>query len=471
MAFRKNIQSRLLIAAVLMMFLYACSVTKPYERPSDAVNFAAIRMENFPADTTNIANLHWADLFTDTQLQSYIREALANNPDAAIAQQQMEIARSLLAQSRAAFGPVVSAGPSVSYNTQSLNTQIGRIVGDRQHNVQFGIDANLSWEADIWGRLRSNKRAAFAAFMQTEAASYVVKSQLVAQVADTYFRLLALDEQMKITRETIETRQKALETSRALKDAGQLTEVAIQQSEAQVLNARGLLLTLANDTKLLENYFSMLIGRTAMAIPRGNFEGQEIAAVLSAGVPVHLLSNRPDVLAAEYELNNAFELTNVAKASFYPALRLNGSTGLQSLELDKLLNPFSFFAGLAGSLTQPLLQRRALRTQKEVSLARQQIAYQQYRHSILNAGREVSDALYNFETQRELASIKQAEYRAYNLATGYSEELLNYALANYLEVLRASENELNARLAFVNARYGTLNAVVQLYQALGGGWK
>ena len=463
--------NKLLFIAAGLLLLASCSVTRQYERPADAESFAAIRTDRNLHDTTNIAHLHWSQLFTDEILQRHIREALSNNPDAAIAHQQMSIAQSYLWQARAAFAPTLSVSPGVSYSTQSQNTQFGRIIGERQHNIQYELGFNLAWEADLWGRLRSNRRAAIASFLQSEAATYVVKSNLVAEVADTYFRLLSLDEQRKITDSTIAMRESSLVTSRALKEAGTITEVAIQQSEAQVLNAQGILVTLDNQIKVLENYFSMLLGKPAGPVERSAFEDQEISTFLSAGVPAQLLANRPDVIAAEYGLINAFELTNVARASFYPAFTLGVNTGLQSLELEELINPYSFFANVAASLSQPILQRRQLRTQQEVSEAGREIAYQQYRSAILTAGREVSDALYNYDTQRELATIKQNEFQAYSLATEYSGELLNYGMANYLEVLRASEMELNARLAYINARYGTLNAVVQLYQALGGGWR
>jgi outer membrane protein TolC len=189
------------------------------------------------------------------------------------------------------------------------------------------------------------------------------------------------------------------------------------------------------------------------------------------GYPLQLLRNRPDVVAAEYRLVNAFELTNVARSNFYPSLTLSATTGLQSLEFDKLFSVNSLFATVVGGLTQPILNGRRIRTQYEVSLSAKEQAYLRFRQTILNASREVSDALYSFQAAQQTIDIRSQEFAAYDTATVYSEELLNSGLANYLEVLTARQNALNSQLSLVNARFDRLSAMVDLYRALGGGWR
>lgn len=467
----KNTWINISLVFTLAILLQACAVTKTYQRPQNVVEDDLYRTDKIQTDTTNLGFLSWKELFTDDKLAAYIDQALQNNLDIRIALQQMNAAEAYMKQGKAAFFPTLSAGPQVMYQTSSINTQFGRIVGDRQHLLQYQIGADLSWEADIWGKIRSNEKATIANYLRTEAAHQAVKSELVATIADTYYQLMSLDEQKKITEETIATREKNLETTQALKNAGTLTEVAVKQSEAQLLNARGILVNLDNNIKLLENFFSVLLGISPQAVERNTLSQQNITGELAIGIPAQLLRNRPDVKAAEYQLINAFELTNVAKANFYPSLRIGASGGLQSLDIDELFSIGSIFGSVVGSLIQPILNQRQIRTQHEVSLTNQQIAYLNYRKTILTAGREVSDALYSYDAQNKLIDIKRQEYESYNTATDFSQELVNYGMANYLEVIRAVENALNARLNYVDARYGRLTSVVQLYRALGGGWK
>jgi len=231
------------------------------------------------------------------------------------------------------------------------------------------------------------------------------------------------------------------------------------------------LIDLKNEERLLENTLAILLGEAPIQIKRSDLKDQEINTELNIGVPMQLLRNRPDVIAAEYDLVNAFELTNVAKSNFYPSFTLTATGGLQALEAGDLFNANSLFANIVGGLAQPILNGRRIRTEYEVSQAQQEQARLEFRRAILTASKEVSDALYSYEAATNKIEVKQKEYKAYGLATEYSEELLNNGLANYLEVLTARENALNSSLDLSNAKYNQLKAVVDLYEALGGGWK
>ncbi len=404
----------------------------------------------------------------DPVLEDHIEKALENNIDIRIALQQIDAAGAYLKQAKASYLPSVNAGFSAVHQQLPSNGQ-GALLGNSLN--QFELSADLSWEADIWGRIKSNERAQNAAFLQTVAAHQAVKTEIVANIASLYFQLLALDEQLEVTRETVANRMNSLETIKALKEAGTVTEVGVKQSEAQLYRAQAVEIDLENQIRLVENTFSILLGEAPHAIERTALERQEIMTTLKTGVPVQLLRNRPDVIAAEYNLINAFQLTNVAKSNFYPSLRLTATGGFQSLDITDLIDTNSLFASLVGSLTQPIFNRRQIKTQYEVAQTQQEIAFLEFRRAILNASQEVSDALFNYAAAEEKLEIKQKEFEAYELATSYSEELLNNGLANYLEVLTARENTLNTQLELVNIRFNELNAIVNLYQALGGGWK
>ncbi|SMC77073.1 efflux transporter outer membrane subunit [Moheibacter sediminis] len=455
----------------LALFLQSCFVAKDYNRPEQVVNEKLYRTDQLSQDSLSMANVSWKEIFTDQKLAAHIEKGLSNNLDIRIALQNIEAAQAYVKQGKAAYFPTITGNASYTHSTQSMNTQFGALIGQRQFLNQYELSGSLSWEADIWGKIRSNQRAFVASYLQSVSAHQAVKSELVASIASTYYQLLALDEQKRITEETITNRENSLETTKLLKDAGNVTEVAVKQTEAQLLNAKALLLDIDNNIKLMENSFSILLGESPQTIERGTLNTQVVNADMKTGVPIQLLSNRPDVMAAEYALINSFELTNVAKSNFYPAIRLTASGGLQGIEFDRLFDAHSLFGSVVASLAQPILNGRQIRTQYEVSKAQQETALLNYKKTILNASKEVSDAMYTFQTNDEKIKLKQDEFEAYNDAITFSEELQIYGMANYLEVLTARENALNAQLSVINTQYGRLNAIVQLYKAVGGGWK
>ncbi|WP_083644020.1 efflux transporter outer membrane subunit [Christiangramia flava] len=458
---------KILITGLAFLSLQSCFVARTYEQP-EVVREEYYRTDAFPQDSLNMAEVSWRNMFNDPQLQQYIEEGLEQNIDIRVAIQQVLVAEAYVKQGKAGYLPTLNAKGQYTHQELSANSQFGGLFSSVD---QYELSGNLSWEADIWGKIRSQKRAFEASYLQSVAAHQAVKTRLVADIASTYYQLLSLDEQIQITEETIETRENSLETTRALKEAGNLTEVGVKQTEAQLYNAQGILIDLKNQRKILENAFSILLGQSPDAINRNSLDEQKITTDLQIGVPAQLLRNRPDVIAAEYDLVNAFELTNVAKSNFYPSLTLTATGGLQALNASDLLDTNSLFATLVGGLAQPVLNGRRIRTQFEVSEAQQEQARLNFRKAILNASKEVSDALYSYEAATDKISVKNKEFEAYDLATSYSEELLNNGLANYLEVLTARQNALNARLSLTTARYNQLKAVVDLYEALGGGWK
>lgn len=465
----------ILLAAFILGFgMQSCGPTRLlYERPStDVDEIDSYRMAVVSTDTSSMARVAWQDFFEDSFLESYIDKALIENIDMQIALENIKITNAYLKQANVGDLPTLFIGPAVSYSTNSLNTQFGAIFGERLYISQYELSGTLSWEADIWGKIASRKKAELASYLGSLASRQAIQSQIVASVADVYFQLLELDAQEIILEHAIQLRSNSLETAKALKESGQLTEAAIQQYEAQVYNAQAQIVIIDNNIIVLENAMNRLLGRMPQPIERSSLAQQHIDSQLVAvGVPVQLLQNRPDVIAAEYDLIAAFELTNVARANFYPSLTLSASGGLQSIHVDDLFNVNSLFFNLIGSLTQPIWNRRQLKTQKEIALAQQQMAYLNYRKTLLTASGEVTDVLSIYQTQEELEQLKTKEFEAYAKSQEYSEELLDYGLSNYLDVLVAEQSALSAKLGAVSAEGSKLRALVQLYRALGGGWE
>ncbi|NDV41954.1 efflux transporter outer membrane subunit [Flagellimonas sediminis] len=459
---------KLIVLLTASLLLQSCFVAKNYSRP-ELETESLYRTDQLPQDSISMANVSWKDLFNDEQLKSYIAQGLENNLDIRIALQNVVAAESYLKQGKAGYYPTLSGTASFTRTKNSGNSQFGSFF--TRPLEQYELSGSLSWEADVWGKIRSNKRAYGASYLQSVAAHQAVKTNLVSGIASTYYQLMALDKQREIAEQALEARKSSLETTQALKDAGQVTEVAVKQTEAQVHTTEIILINLKNNIKLLENAFCILLGEPAHEVQRGRLDDQSIDSDLKTGVPYLLLANRPDVMRAEYGLINAFELTNVAKSSMYPSLKLTANGGFQSLEFENWLDASSLFSQLIGSLTEPIFNGRRLRTQMEVAKAQQEQALLSYKKTLLTAGREVSDALYTYNAESEKLTARSKELEAYSTAEDYSEELLNNGLANYLEVLTARQNALNSELSYVDSQYGQLSAIVELYRALGGGWK
>lgn len=455
---------------VVAITLQSCFVARDYVRPDlDIETENLYRTENLPKDSVSMADVSWKNLFTDQYLEQYIEEGLQNNMDIRIAIQQMIAAKAYAKQGKAGYLPTLSVGPNYTHQEYSENSQFGSIFSGGLDT--YDITADLSWEADIWGKIRSNKRASQADYLQSVAGHQAVKTQLISNIANTYYNLLALDAQLEVTNQTIATRASSVETIKALKDAGQVTQVAVDQNIAQYNSAKALQIDIETAIFKAENTLSILLGKAPQEFKRSRLDNQSIDQEIKLGVPARLLRNRPDVMAAEYALIRDFELTNVANSSFYPSLTLTASGGLQSLELDKLLNANSLFATVVGGLTQPLLNQRKLKTQKEVALANQESSLLNFKKTLLVAGSEVSNALYSYEAETKKFEFRKNEVEALRKAETNSEELLKNGYANYLDLLTARQSALSAELNLITNKLSQLSATVELYRSLGGGWQ
>lgn len=462
-------KSSVVIISFTVLALSAC-VSKKYERP--AVKSDNLYRDVTTTDTATIADLPWKPLFADVELQGLIEQGLAENLDLKQAIERIKIAEATLRQSRAAFLPTLQAEVSVADNKQSraaLNFPPG--ININLETQTYRAQLSTSWEADIWGKLSSAKRSALASLLQSDAAKRAVQTQLIANIANTYYSLLALDKQLEITLKTVEIRRNNVESMKALKEAARVTGAAVVQSEANLYAAEVSLPDLKRSIRETENALNVLLARGAGGITRSKLDKQNAYSNLKTGVSSQLLQNRPDVQGAELALRAAFENVNVAKTFFYPALTLTAGGGLSTLDMQNFFSQ-SIFYNLVGGLAQPILARGQNKARLKTAEANQQIAFLAFQQTLLTGGQEVSNALYAYETavQKEQTRLKQIA--SLTKAVDFTQELLRFSSAtNYTDVLTSEQSLLAAELSGVSDQLQKLQAVVNLYRALGGGWK
>ena len=464
--------SKVLAVALLAFTISSCLATKSYKKPEIDTE-ELYPFEQVELDSTTLADMPWQEVFEDPQLRSLIEEALQNNLNLQNAIQQIRIAEADFYQGKMRLFPSLSAGGNFSYSEQSDNSiNFGGGLGDVSipPSEMYSLSLNSSWELDVWGKLTSSKKASYAALLQTEATRRAVQTRLIAQVANAYYSLLALDRQLEITRQTVEYRQEDVQTVKSLKESGIVTGVSVQQSIANRLAAEITLQELKQQITEQEHALSILLGRAPGTIKRNSLAEQSAIDSLATGLPAQLLRNRPDIVAAEYAFRSAFELTNNARAQFYPSFRLTAEGGYQSLQTSDLFQPGSVFYNLVAGLTQPIFNNGQNKAQLKRSKARQEQALLQLRSSIINASGEVSNALSQFKNTQQKLELNRRQLDALENAVEYSRELLQYGDANYTEVLTAQQTYLSAQLSNVSYKLQQLTAGVDLYRALGGGW-
>jgi multidrug efflux system outer membrane protein len=458
---------KVVLPVVVALVMQSCFTAKTYERPNLKTDHL-YRMETVATDTTSLGDLAWNNLFTDPILQEHITKGLQNNLDIRIAMQNIAASEAYMKQGKAGYFPSIGIGADWTHQELSRNSQFGAIVPNTTTD-QYQVTGNLSWEADIWGKIRSNKRATSASYLQTLAAKQAVQTQLIATIAKNYFQLIALDAQLKVVDSTLVNRSESIDVIKALKESGSVTEVGVRQTEAQMYTTQLIKEDLQNSIVVLENTFNILLGEGPKKVNRSTLENQNITAEVKVGIPAVLLRKRPDLIAAEYNLISNFEMTNVARSEFYPSLKITATGGLQSIDIQKLFSANSLFANVVAGLTQPLFNKRQIKTRFEVAKANQEKAYLEFQKTLLVAGREVSDALQNYTNETTKLEIRKKQVQALKSAAGFSDELLEYGLVNYLEVLTAKDQALNTELNLIDNQFNQYNSIITLYRALGGG--
>lgn len=450
---KMNRISSILIAIATTLSMSGCGLYRQYEREELPFVDSLYRRLSVPSDSISSATVTWEQFFTDSLLQEWIHTGLESNTDLNIARLKVQEAEAALLASRWALLP----GAELSMQ--------GGLPG------QFSANIQASWQTDIFGSLRNSKRKAQAALEQSHAYRQAVQTQLVATIANSYYTLLMLDEQLRISNRTLTTWEESIRTLEALKRAGKTNEAAVLQAKANRLSVEASVLTLEKEILAVENSLCALLGLVPMPISRSSLEEQQLPERLSAGIPLELLSRRPDVRQAELALAQCHYSTNIAKAAFYPNITLGGAIGWTTGSGNIELNPGSLIANFIAGLVQPIFGRGVNKARLKQAQAQQEQAAYLFRQSLLDAGVEVNNALTLWQTAKKRVELDKKQVLHLQAAVWNTQLLMKHGNAEYLEVLTAQKNLLQAELTEAADRYDEIISTVNLYQALGGGYQ
>jgi len=442
--------------------LSGCHIYKSYERPQ--VKTAGIyrdtaSINNIQAsDTTNMGNLPWKEIFRDPKLQTLIKQGLSHNVDLQTAMLRVEETKASLLAAKLAFAP------SLAFSPQGTIARFDGVTADT-----YSLPVTASWQVDLFGSLLNAKREAKATLLQSEAYRQAVQTQVIANISNCYYTLLMLDKQLAITEKTAKIWGENVLTMKAMKKAGMTNEAGVSQSEATYYQINATLPDLRRQIRETENTLSLLLGEGPQQIQRSTLADQQMPEKLSTGIPVQMLSNRPDVKQAEMNLASTYYSTNQARSAFYPQITLSGSAGWTNSAGAVIVNPGKFLATVVGSLTQPLFYRGTNIARLKIAKAQQQEALLAFQQKILVAGTEVSNALYKYQTAGEKCIQREQQILSLNNSVVNTQQLMKLGSSTYLEVLTAQQSLLSAQLSDVQDNFERIQAVISLYQALGGG--
>lgn len=444
--------------------LSSCHIYKAYDRPEDIDASGLYRdpvseTDTLASDTANMGNLPWKELFRDAQLQALIEQGLEKNVDMQTAILRVEEAKVMLTSAKLSYLPSINLAPQGTITTM-----------DHSPNAKaYSLPLSASWEIDLFGKVLNAKRGAKAALLQSEAYEQAVRSQLIANIANTYYTLLMLDKQVSITEQTCDIWKENVRTMEAMKEAGMTTEAAVVQSKATYHQVEASLADLRRQVRETENAMSVMLAQAPQRIERSTLEEQVMPNNLEAGIPLQLLANRPDVKMAEMTLASAYYTTNQARSAFYPSLSIGGTVGWTNGSGMSVANPGQLLLQALGSLAQPIFNQGKLIANLKVSKKEEEIAKMNYQQAILNAGQEVSNALFLYETASKKIEQDQAQVMELNKAVEYTQSLFQSGQSTYLEILTAQQSLLSAQLNEVSDTFQRMQAVINLYEALGGG--
>lgn len=446
-----------------VLLLSSCGIYKKYDRPDvntkglyrDAVNDLDTLVSN---DTATLGSTPWRKVFTDPKLQALIDTALNNNSDLLTASLSVKQAEAMLTSAKLAYFPSFAFAPSGTLSSWD---------GAKTSKI-YSLPIQASWTVDLFGSLTAAKRAQKMVLLQTRDYQRAVRTSIISGVANCYYTLLMLDEQMKITRETEELTRQTWETMQYMKRYNGYNEASVLSAKANYLSVKASIPEIERQIREVENSLSLLMAQAPAHIERGTFEGQSLPEDLRVGVGVQVLANRPDVHAKEMTLANCFYNVEKARAAFYPGITITGSAAWTNSSGMGIVNPGKMLANAVGSLVQPIFQRGQLVAGLKVAKAQQEQAYIAWQQSVLNAGSEVSNALKLYETSSKLSEI-EAERTQTLQANVEAVTALMANGATYLEVITAQQGLLASKLQKVADDFNKMQAVVNLYYALGGG--
>ena len=451
-------RKKIIVVLLFTLSLGSCNVYKSYERP-EINNADSLFRTPAAEDTTTLASLSWRELFRDSELQRLIEKGLENNADLNIAALKVKEAEALLLSSKLSFLPSVTLSPEGTINKPEGMSSA----------KSYNIAAAAQWEIDASGRLLSKKRGAATDVMEAEAYRQAVQTELIAMIANNYYTLLMLDSQADIARKTIDSWKESVRVMKGLMRAGETDVLAVNQTEASLFAVEASLAGIERKINEVENSLSTLIGLPAQTVMRSSLDKQHFPDTLSTGVPLQMVSNRPDVRRMEMKLASAFYNTETARAAFYPNITLGGNAGWTNSATGKISNPGQWLFSAIGSVVQPLFNRGKNIANLKVAEAQYKEALIAFNQSLLDAGREVNNALVQWQTARKRIDLDEKQISSLSTALKNSELIMRYSSQNYLAVLTARQTLLHAEMDALSDKFDEIQGVINLYHALGGG--
>lgn len=445
----------ILLWAVCLMT--GCSIYKPYSRPEVQTEGLYRDLEE-TRDTASIATLGWRNLFSDKNLQALIEKGLERNTNLRVAHIRVKAAEAVLMNARLSYLPSVVLTPDGSIS----GTEGAKAI------KTYNLAASASWEIDLFGKVTNAKREALAALEGSRAYRQAVETQLIATIANSYYMLLMLDRQLIISEQTLITWKETEHSIEALKRAGKSNDAAVLQAKANRLALEASVVSIRKSIRETENVLSALLADTSHDIMRGALQKQQFPDTLSAGLPIQLLANRPDVRQAEWNLAQAYYATNAARSAFYPSLTLSGSTGWTNNVGGVVVNPGSWLFSAVGSLMQPLFNKGTNIANLRQAKARQEEALLLFQQSLLDTGKEVNNALTRWQSARIRIDYVNQQIMTLQEAVRKTELLMQHTSINYLEVLTARQRLLEAELTQAQDKFEEIQGVIDLYHAVGG---
>lgn len=456
---------KLLTIMSATLLLSSCGLYNKYERPD--VNTTGLVRDTASVsdtlavrDTANFGNLPWREVFTDPQLQALIEQGLENNVDLLNAALNVKMVEAQLTAAKLAFVPSFTFSPQGTLSSWD---------GSKTTKT-YSLPVQASWSLDLFGNLLSQKRSAQTALLATKDYQLVVKTQVIANIANMYYTLLMLDRQLEIVNEMSGVTKETWDMMKGLKElSAGYNSTSVSSAEANYYSVLAQAADLKRQIRETENSLSLMLGQSAQAIKRGRLEDQNLPSKFSTGIPLQMLNNRPDVHYAEMSLAQCFYNVQTARSRFYPSITISGSGAFTNSSGAGIVNPGKWLLSAVGSLVQPLFMNGQLIAGLKVAKAEQEQAYNTWQNAVLQAGNEVSNALVLYNTSDERSRLEQKQVAALRRAVEDTKMLYHERSSNYLEVITAETNLLNAELTKVADDFYKMQAVVNLYQALGGG--
>ena len=456
---------KLLTIMSATLLLSSCGLYNKYERPD--VNTTGLVRDTASVsdtlavrDTANFGNLPWREVFTDPQLQALIEQGLENNVDLLNAALNVKMVEAQLTAAKLAFVPSFTFSPQGTLSSWD---------GSKTTKT-YSLPVQASWSLDLFGNLLSQKRSAQTALLATKDYQLVVKTQVIANIANMYYTLLMLDRQLEIVNEMSGVTKETWDMMKGLKElSAGYNSTSVSSAEANYYSVLAQAADLKRQIRETENSLSLMLGQSAQAIKRGRLEDQNLPSKFSTGIPLQMLNNRPDVHYAEMSLAQCVYNVQTARSRFYPSITISGSGAFTNSSGAGIVNPGKWLLSAVGSLVQPLFMNGQLIAGLKVAKAEQEQAYNTWQNAVLQAGNEVSNALVLYNTSDERSRLEQKQVAALRRAVEDTKMLYHDRSSNYLEVITAETNLLNAELTKVADDFYKMQAVVNLYQALGGG--